>query len=153
MMCLGACAGSSTGGMKGARCIILFKSLKNEINRILHPNAIFPVRINGKAIPAATRQTIFTFTIFYIGLIAFSWIVYMINGLNMSDAFYAATAIVSNTGTAVGSFDAANSLDTTLSWDILSTGAKWYTCLLMLVGRLEIFAVLLIFTPNFWRHT
>lgn len=153
MMCLGACAGSTTGGMKGARCIILFKSLKNEINRILHPNAIFPVRINGKAIPAATRQTIFTFTIFYIGLIAFSWIVYMINGLNMSDAFYAATAIVSNTGTAVGSFDAANSLDTTLSWDILSTGAKWYTCLLMLVGRLEIFAVLLIFTPNFWRHT
>ena len=76
----------------------------------------------------------------------------MITGLNMSDAFYASTAIVSNTGTAVGSFDAANSFDTTLSWDVLSFAAKWYTCLLMLVSRLEIFAALLIFTPSFWKH-
>lgn len=151
-MCLGACAGSTTGGMKGARSIILFKSLNNEFNRILHPNAVLPVRINGKAIPYATRQTVFTFTIFYVALIAISWIVYMITGLNMSDAFYASTAIVSNTGTAVGSFDAANSFDTTLSWDVLSMAAKWYTCLLMLVSRLEIFAVLLIFTPSFWSH-
>lgn len=152
IMCLGACAGSTTGGMKGARSIILFKALHNEFNRIIHPNAVLPIRINGKAIPDTTRQTVFTFTIFYIGLIAISWIIYMITGLNMSDAFYASTAIVSNTGTAVGSFDAANSFDTTLSWDVLSFGAKWYTCLLMLVSRLEIFAVLLIFSPSFWRR-
>ncbi len=152
IMCMGACAGSTTGGMKGARTVILFKALRNEFEHILHPNAVLPIRINNKVIPDTTRQTVFTFTIFYIGLIAFSWIVYMIMGLNMSDAFYASTAIVSNTGTAVGSFDAANSFDTTLSWDILPMAAKWYTCLLMLVSRLEIFAVLLIFTPSFWRH-
>ena len=152
IMCMGACAGSTTGGMKGARTVILFKALRNEFNRILHPNAVLPIRINNKVIPDTTRQTVFTFTIFYIGLIAFSWIAYMIMGLDMSDAFYASTAIVSNTGTAVGSFDAANSFDTTLSWDILPTIAKWYTCLLMLVSRLEIFAVLLLFTPSFWRH-
>lgn len=151
-MCLGACAGSTTGGMKGARCIIMFKTLRNEFNRILHPNAVLPVRINGKVIPDAIKHTVFIFTIFYVGLIAISWIVYMIMGLNMSDAFYASTAIISNTGTAVGSFDAANSYDTTLSWDILPLAAKWYTCILMLVSRLEIFAVLLVFTPAFWRH-
>ncbi|MBO4498970.1 MAG: TrkH family potassium uptake protein [Bacteroidaceae bacterium] len=150
-MCLGACAGSTTGGMKGVRSVILFRSLKNEANRILHPNAVLPVRVNGKVVPETTRQTIFTFTVCYVALIAISWIIYIIAGLNMSDAFYAATAFISNSGTAVGSFDAANSFDTTLSWDILSTGAKWYTCFLMLVSRLEIFAVLLIFTPAFWR--
>lgn len=151
-MCLGACAGSTTGGMKGARSIILFKTLHNEFNRILHPNAVLPIRINGKVIQDRVKHTVFIFTIFYIGLIAISWILYMIMGLNMSDAFYASTAIVSNTGTAVGSFDAANSYDTTLSWDILPMAAKWYTCALMLVSRLEIFAVLLIFTPSFWHH-
>ena len=152
IMCMGACAGSTTGGMKGVRTVILFKALKNEFNRILHPNAVLPIRINNKVIPESTKHTVFTFTIFYICLIAISWIIYMIMGLDMQDAFYASTAIVSNTGTAVGSFDAANSLDTTLSWDILSVCAKWYTCLLMLVSRLEIFAVLLLFTPGFWRH-
>ncbi|MCQ2074351.1 MAG: TrkH family potassium uptake protein [Bacteroidaceae bacterium] len=152
MMCLGACAGSTTGGMKGARSIILFRALHNEFYRILHPNAVLPIRINHKVIPDSTRQTVFTFTICYVGLIATSWIIYMITGMNMSDAFYASTAIVSNTGTAVGSFDAANSFDTTLSWDVLSFAAKWYTCLLMLVCRLEIFAALLIFSPSFWKH-
>lgn len=150
-MCLGACAGSTTGGMKGIRSVILLKSLRNEANRILHPNAVLPIRVNGKVVPDTTRQTILTFTVCYLGLIATSWIIYMIAGLDMSDAFYASTALVSNSGTAVGSFDAAKSFDTTLSWDILSVGAKWYTCLLMLVSRLEIFAVLLIFTPTFWR--
>ncbi len=152
VMCLGACAGSTTGGMKSARSIILFRALKNEFNRILHPNAVLPIRVNNKVISESTRQTVFTFTICYIGLMAISWIIYMITGLNMSDAFYASSAIVSNTGTAVGSFDAANSFDTTLSWDILPLAAKWYTCALMLVSRLEIFAVLLIFTPNFWKR-
>lgn len=147
MMCFGASAGSTTGGMKGARTVILYHSLQNEFNRILHPNAVLPIRINGKVIPDSTRQTVFTFTIIYIALIILSWLVYMVCGMDLVQAFGTAVAFAGNTGTAVGGFGCS------ISWDMMPLAAKWYSCLTMLVSRLEIFAVLLLFTPSFWKHT
>lgn len=147
MMCFGACAGSTTGGMKAARTVILFKALRNEFNRILHPNAVLPIRISGKVIPQSTKQTVFTFTIIYIGLIIISWLVYMICGMDLTSSFGTAVAFAGNTGVAVGGYGCS------ISWDLMPLAAKWYSCLMMLVSRLEIFAVLLLLTPAFWKHT
>lgn len=145
-MYLGGCAGSTTGGMKSIRTAILFKTLRNEFHRILHPNAILPIRNNGKVIPKSTKQTVLAFTIFYLGLILISWLFFMTMGVNFTDSYGAVVAFIGNTGFAIGSFG------TETPWGDLPTICKWYGSLLMLIGRLEIFSVLIITIPSFWKQ-
>lgn len=145
-MYMGGCAGSTTGAMKSIRTVILFKSLRNEFHRIIHPNAVLPIRINNKVIPQSTRQTVLAFTIFYIGLIMISWILFMIMGINFTDAYGASISFIGNTGITIGSLGAET------TWSDMSNSCKWFGSLLMLIGRLEIFSVLIILTPSFWKH-
>lgn len=143
---MGGCAGSTTGGMKSIRTAILFKTLRNEFHRIIHPNAILPIRINGKVVPQSTKQTVLAFTIFYLGLILISWLFFMIMGVNFTDSYGATVSFIGNTGFAIGS------LGTETPWGDLPTICKWYGSLLMLIGRLEIFSVLIITIPSFWKY-
>lgn len=145
-MFMGACAGSTSGAMKSIRTLVLFKTLKNEFNRILHPNAVLPVRISGKTISFATKQSVLAFTIFYIGIIFIAWVVFMTIGLEFTDSYGAAVSMIGNTGITVGR------MGTTIPWADLPTVGKWFCSVLMLIGRLEIFAVLIILTPAFWKH-
>lgn len=145
-MYMGACAGSTTGAMKSIRTVILFKTLRNEFHRIIHPNAVLPIRINGKVIPQSTKQAVLAFTIFYFGLILIGWLFFMIMGINFTDAYGATICFMGNTGFAIGSFG------TETPWGDMPDLCKWFGSLLMLIGRLEIFSVLIIIIPSFWKH-
>ncbi|HZK03817.1 MAG TPA: TrkH family potassium uptake protein [Bacteroidaceae bacterium] len=141
----GACAGSSTGAMKNVRIVILFKTMRNEFSRILHPNAILPVRISGKVIPSSTKQSVLAFTIFYFGIILFSWLLFIALGLDLTTAYGSAISYIGNVGVTIGGNGNMNSCY------MLPVAGKWFASMLMLVGRLEIFPVLLLLTPSFWK--
>lgn len=145
-MYLGACAGSTSGGMKCIRLVILFKTMRNEFHRILHPNAILPVRVNHKVVPPATRQSVLTFTIFFFALVFLGWFFYMAIGLNITDAYGTSLSCLSNIGLTIGDHGC------NISWSDMPLIGKWFSTLLMLVGRLEVFSVLLLLTPSFWKH-
>ena len=145
-MYFGACAGSTTGGMKSIRIAILFKSMRNEFNRILHPNAILPVRVNGKVIPQSTRQGVLTFSIFFFALVFVGWFFYLAIGIDIAEAYGISLSCLSNIGLTIGNHGC------NIPWDNMPTIGKWFSTFLMLVGRLEVFSVLLILTPSFWKH-
>lgn len=145
-MYLGACAGSTSGGMKTIRLAILIKSMRNEFHRILHPNAIIPVRISGKVIPQSTRQSVLTFSLFFLALVFFGWFFYLAIGIDITDAYGTSLSCLSNIGLTIGNHGC------NIPWDNMPVLGKWFSVFLMIVGRLEVFAVLLLFTPSFWKH-
>ena len=145
-MYFGACAGSTTGGMKSIRIAILVKSMRNEFNRILHPNAVLPVRVNDKVIPQATRQSVLTFSIFFFALVFVGWFFYLAIGIDIAEAYGISLSCLSNIGLTIGDHGC------NIPWDNMPAIGKWFSTFLMLVGRLEVFSVLLIITPSFWKH-
>lgn len=145
IMLFGACAGSTTGGMKCIRIAIMNRVAKNELKHIIHPNAILPVRINRQVISPTTQSTILAFTFLYIAIILTGWIVLMLFGVGFEEAFSVVISSLGNVGPGIGKCGPA------YSWSGLSDAAKWTSAILMLVGRLELFTVLLLFTPGFWK--
>lgn len=145
IMLFGACAGSTTGGMKCIRIAIMNRVAKNELKHIIHPNAILPVRINRQVISPTTQSTILAFTFLYIAIILIGWIVLMLFGVGFEEAFSVVISSLGNVGPGIGKCGPA------YSWSGLSDAAKWTSAILMLVGRLELFTVLLLFTPGFWK--
>ena len=145
IMFFGACSGSSTGAMKCGRVAILAKSIRGEFRRILHPNAVIPVRMDGNSISQDTRATVLTFTCLYFLLIFVGWFVFMIMGLDFVEGYSISVSCVANIGPALGTLGPA------YSWSALPAAAKWFSTLLMLIGRLELFSILLMFTSSFWE--
>lgn len=147
LMMIGACAGSTSGGMKCIRLVILSRITKNEFKRLLHPNAVLPVRINRQVIPPTLQSTVLAFT-FLFTLISFACtLVLMGMGIDFMESVSVVVSAIGNTGPALGSFGPA------YSWNALPDAAKWIASLLMLLGRLELFTVLLLFTPGFWKRS
>jgi len=146
-MYLGACAGSTSCAMKSIRSLVLFKIMRNEFRRILHPSAVLPVRVNGKVLSDSSKQSILSFSVIFIGLIFVSWLIFMFMGLDMDSSYGFALASICNVG--VGPGGAGMSVP----WNVLSIGGKWFASLLMFVGRLEIFAVLILLSPSFWKRS
>ena len=146
VMFFGACSGSSTGAMKCGRVAILAKSIRGEFRRILHPNAVIPVRMDGNVISQDTRATVLTFTCLYFLLIFVGWFAFMVIGLDFVEAYSISVSSVGNIGPALGA------LGPSFSWSALPTSAKWLSTLLMLIGRLELFTILLMFTTSFWKR-
>jgi trk system potassium uptake protein TrkH len=142
----GACAGSTSGGMKSIRIAVLFKSMRNEFNRILHPNAVLPVRISGKVIPQATKQSVLTFSVFFFALVFVGWFFYLAIGIDIAEAYGISLSCLSNIGLTIGDHGC------NIPWSDMPVIGKWFSTFLMLVGRLEVFSVLLIITPSFWKH-
>ena len=142
----GACAGSTSGGMKSIRIAILFKSMRNEFNRILHPNAVLPVRVSGKVIPPATKQSVLTFSIFFLALVFLGWFFYLAIGIDIAEAYGISLSCLSNIGLTIGDHGC------NIPWSDMPVIGKWFSTFLMLVGRIEVFSVLLILTPSFWKH-
>lgn len=145
VMFFGACGGSSTGAMKCGRVAILAKSIRGEFRRILHPNAVIPVRMDGDPISQDTRATVLTFTCLYFLLIFVGWFVFMVMGLDFVEGYSISVSCVGNIGPALGTLGPA------YSWSALPASAKWLSTLLMLIGRLELFTILLMFTASFWK--
>lgn len=145
LMFFGASAGSTSGGAKIDRMLFLVKNIRNEIYRSLHPNAICSVRVNGKVLAHDVVNKVIAFLCIYVILIAVGGIVLTATGIPLVDAFFSAFSCIGNTGLGAGVTGYGG------SYDIISDIGKWVLSLLMLMGRLEIFTVILLFTRTFWR--
>lgn len=146
LMFFGACSGSTSGAMKCARISILFKVMMNEFKRIVHPNAVIPVRMTGRIVPTNIQSAILAYTVIYIFLLIVGLFVNMAFGLDFLNAFGLSVSSVGNVGPALGQYGPMD------SFAPLPNGVKWFSAFQMLVGRLEFFAVLLLFTPMFWKR-
>ena len=145
LMFTGACAGSTSGGAKIDRMLYLIKNCRNEIYRCIHPNAILSVRINGKVINPDIVSKVIAFLCIYMLLIVTGGLTLSAFDVPLIDSFFSAFSCISNTGLGAGVTGYGS------SYEILPDAAKWVLSLLMLIGRLEIFTVLLLFTRVFWR--
>ena len=146
LMFFGACSGSTSGAMKCVRISILFKVVWNEFKRIVHPNAVIPVRMSKRVIPTAVQSAILAYTVIYIFTLVAGLFVNMAFGIDFLDSFSLSVASVGKVGPALGTYGPMD------SFALLPDGVKWFSAFQMLVGRLEFFAVLLLFTPVFWKR-
>lgn len=145
LMFVGACAGSTAGGLKIIRFNILLKNGIFEFRRAIHPKAVIPVRVNHHVIPDHIISSVFAFVTLYVLLILISTIVLLFCGMSLNEAFGASLSMISNIGPGLGENGPMGSFAMT------SDFAKWYMSLLMLIGRLEIITILLLFSPSFWK--
>ena len=146
LMFFGACSGSTSGAMKCVRVATLFKVMWNEFKRIVHPNAVIPVRMAGKIVPTGVQSAILAYTVIYIFVLIVGLFVNMGFGLDFLDAFGLSVTSVGNVGPGLGHYGPMDSFAS------LPSPLKWFSAFQMLVGRLEFFAVLLLFTPIFWKR-
>lgn len=140
-----ACAGSTSGGMKIVRLIVLCKNAINEFKRQVHPNAILPVRLNGNVVSGDVVTKILAFLFLYLSIIAVSSLILSLTGMSFIESLSSAVSCMSNTGMA---FD-GNGMSA--GYTDIPAFSKWYMSFLMLTGRLEIFTVLSLFMPGFWH--
>ncbi len=145
LMFFGACAGSTSGGAKIDRLIYLLKNTRNELSRSLHPSAILRVRINGKVASADVVSKVIAFLCLYVMVIGVGGMILTIFDIPLVDSFFSSFSCISNTGLGSGVTGYGG------SYEIIPDIGKWVLSLLMLIGRLELFTVLLLFTPGFWR--
>ncbi len=146
-MFLGACSGSTSGGFKSIRAVMVLTILKNEIKRILHPRAVLPVKVNGNNIPYSSQVTLLAFLTAYMFLCLFTYFCMILMGVDSTNSITIALSCAGNVGPTLGL-----EIGPTMSWNILSDGVKWLLSGLMLMGRLEIFTVLVLFTSAFWKE-
>ena len=146
LMFICGCAGSTGGGLKMVRAVVLTKILSNEFKKQTHPQAVIPVRINGHVVSADVVHRVLAFVFAYITLIVFSCLVLTLDGLGFIEAISAAITAISNVGPGLGAIGPANTFV-----DLPDT-TKWFLSFLMMVGRLEIFTVLTILMPGFWKQ-
>ncbi len=146
-MFFGASSGSTSGGLKCIRGVMTMKVIKNEFLQILHPNAVLPLKVDRINIPEQKRITLLAFLATYLILCLISSSILIAMGIDNTDAITMTLSSIGNVGPALGT-----EIGPTMSWSILPAAAKWLCAFLMLIGRLEIFTVLIIFTPAFWKN-
>lgn len=146
VMIIGACAGSTTGGLKCIRMVILAKVSRNEFKHILHPNAVLPVRANRQVVSPSVISTVLAFCFLYFALIIIGILLMMGMGIGLVESIGCVISSIGNMGPGLGETGPA------YSWNALPDAAKWLLSFLMLLGRLELFTVLLLFTPEFWKR-
>jgi len=144
MSFVGGCAGSTGGGMKVIRVILLFKQGLREIFRLIHPNAQIPVKIGKKVLPENVSNAIWGFFALYVASFSVMMLLLMASGLDQVTAFSALAACLNNLGPGLGEVGA--------NYQSINGFSKWVLCFAMLLGRLEIFTLLVILTPSFWRR-
>ncbi len=140
---IGACAGSTGGGMKVIRFLLLLRQGMREIMRVIHPNAVIPIKVGGKAMPPRVVESVWGFFSVYVAAFVIIMLIMMMTGLDQVTAFSAVAATMNNLGPGLG--------DVALNYASLKDAAKWVLCFAMLLGRLEIFTLLVLLTPSFWR--
>ncbi|TQV88631.1 TrkH family potassium uptake protein [Aliikangiella coralliicola] len=140
---IGGCAGSTGGGMKVIRFLLLFKQGAREIKKLIHPSAIFKIRVGSSSLPESIIEAVWGFFATYVALFFIFMLILMADGLDQVTAFSAVAACMNNLGPGLG--EVAN------NYSSLSDLSKWVLAISMLFGRLEIFTLLVLFTPDFWR--
>lgn len=141
---IGACAGSTGGGMKVIRILLIFKQGLREIQRLIHPRAVIPVKLGREIVSDRIVESVWGFFAVYVMAFMVMLLALLATGLDIITAFSAVGACINNLGPGLASV-AENYGD-------LPGAAKWILCLAMLMGRLEVFTLLVLFTPMFWRR-
>ncbi len=141
---IGGSAGSTAGGIKVIRCLLIAKQGLREIIRLVHPNAEIPVKLGHDAVPFRVVDAVWGFFSIYVIVFAIMLILMMATGLDQVTAFSAVAATLNNLGPGLGEVAAG--------FMALGDGQKWIAITGMLLGRLEIFTLLVLITPTFWRH-
>ncbi|MGN8197113.1 TrkH family potassium uptake protein [Salinisphaera sp. RV14] len=144
LACLGGCAGSTSGGIKIVRLVLLLKQAWRELKSLVHPNAAFSVKLENRVLSESILRGVWAFFFLYVAGFAVMVLILMALGLDGLTAFSAVAACINNMGPALG-VAAAN-------FSPLPSPAKWFLIVAMIGGRLEIFTLLIIFTPEFWRR-
>ena len=140
---IGGCSGSTGGGIKVIRILLLVKQGVRELRRLVHPNAQFAVKIGKKAMPEKVIEAVWGFFAAYFAISALLILLLMATGLDQVTAFSAVAACLNNLGPGLG--------DVGRNFASINDAAKWILCVAMLLGRLEIFTLLVLLTPAFWR--
>ncbi len=146
LMFIGGSTGSTAGGVKILRHIILFKNSSLELKRQLHPSAVIPVRINGKAVSPDTVYNILAFFVLFLSIFALGTIAMALIGLDFMTALGAVATSLGNIGPGLGNVGPVD------NFAMIPSAGKWLLSLLMILGRLELFTVLMLFTAYFWRR-
>ncbi|MBO6557586.1 MAG: potassium transporter [Pseudomonadales bacterium] len=139
----GACAGSTGGGMKVIRVMLICKQGLREVHRLIHPNAIFPVKVNHRQMSDQVMEAVWGFFSVYVIVFLFMQLALIMTGLDFVTAFSAVGATLNNLGPGLGTV--------ALNYSSISDVAKLLLCFTMALGRLEIFTLLVLFSPMFWR--
>ena len=140
---IGGCSGSTGGGIKVIRILLLVKQGVRELRRLIHPNAQITVKIGRKPLPEKVIEAVWGFFAAYFAISALMILTLMATGLDQETAFSAVAACLNNLGPGLG--------DVGQNFASINDFAKWTLCLAMLLGRLEIFTLLVLLTPGFWR--
>ena len=146
LMFIGGCAGSTTCGVKIFRLQILFIFLKNQIRKLIFPNSVFIVNYNNQKIEDSFINSVIIFIFSYLFLFLIIAMLLSISGLDFLSAISGAATSISNVGPGLGEMIGPNG-----NFSEVSNISKWILSISMLLGRLEIFAVLVLFLPSFWR--
>jgi trk system potassium uptake protein TrkH len=145
LMFIGGSAGSTGGGIKIARQILLLKNSALEFKRMIHPQAVIPVRFNGKAVSPEIIHLVMAFFLFYVLTFFAGTFIMTLMGLDFDTAIGATIATLGNIGPGIGGVGPIE------NYAFLPGAAKWLSSFLMLLGRLELFTVIILFSPSFWR--
>ena len=140
----GGCAGSTGGGMKVIRILLILKQGSREIQRLIHPNAVIPVKLGKKPISDRVLEAVWGFFSVYLIVFVIMLIILLGTGLDQVTAWSAVGATLNNLGPGLGQVAA--------HYGNLNEPAKWVLCFAMLLGRLEVFTLLVLFTPAFWKR-
>ncbi|MDG2249219.1 MAG: TrkH family potassium uptake protein [Gammaproteobacteria bacterium] len=141
---IGACAGSTGGGMKVIRILLIFKQGFREVQRLIHPKAVIPVKLGRNPVPDRIIESVWGFFAVYVMAFMLMLLALLASGLDIITAFSAVGACINNLGPGL-----ANVAE---NYEHLPGAAKWILCVAMLLGRLEVFTLLVLFTPMFWRR-
>jgi trk system potassium uptake protein TrkH len=145
LSCLTCSTGSTGGGIKMFRTLLLARQAGRELKLLVHPSAVWPVRIGGKAIPDSIGDSVLAFIFLYFMTIVSLTFALLLSGLNFDSSFSAIVASINNSGPAL------KALGPIRNYQSLTDIQTWICTVAMLIGRLEIFSVLVLFTPAFWR--
>lgn len=140
---IGGCAASTSGGIKVLRVLLLYKQSKREMLRLLHPNAVIPIKFGKHILPEPILQSMWGFISVFIALFLALMVVFMALGNDFTTSFSAITAALANAGAGVGSIS--------VTFNQLNLPSKWLLMFAMIAGRLEIFSLLILLSPQFWR--
>lgn len=141
---MGGCAGSTGGGMKVIRILLLSKQGIREIKRLIHPNGVFAIKVGSHPVPSRVVEAVWGFFSIYMLVFVFMLMGLLATGIDQVTAWSAVGATLNNLGPGLG--------EVATHYGNLNDPAKWILCLSMLLGRLEVFTLIVIFTPMFWRR-
>lgn len=146
IMFIGGCTGSTAGGIKMARFLVLGKNISFTIKKLVHPNGVIPIRLNNKSLSVDANQSILTFISVYIMLFTFASLVLIAHGVDIKTSASAVATCMANIGPGIGSVGPVS------NFGHLSDSVKIILSAMMIIGRLEIYTILVMFTRTFWKE-